>query len=282
MVTINPKHTNLVDLQALLQSAVAPRPIAFASTIDAEGNVNLSPFSFFNIFGTNPPTLIFSPNRRVRDGSTKHSFENVKETQEVVIHMVDFAMAEQMSLSSCEYPKGVNEFEKAGLMPLPSMRVKPPRIKEAKVAFECEVKQIIEMGSEGGAANLVICEVILMHVSEEILDKDGKIDPLNTDWIARSGGSMYVRANANSMFEIPKPNINLGVGVDQIPKKIRPHFTGNELGRLGNIQEIPDDTTQKAYLVNHTQNTDFIQLTKKNLAEGLINEAWCSLLAIQN
>ena len=280
MVTINPKHTNLVDLQALLQSAVAPRPIAFASTIDADGHVNLSPFSFFNIFGTNPPTLIFSPNRRVRDGSNKHTYENVTETREVVIHMVDFDLAEQMSLSSCEYPKGVNEFEKAGLTPIPSMQVKPPRIKEAKVAFECEVKQIIEMGSEGGAANLIICEVILMHVSESILDKDGKINPLNTDWIARSGGSMYVRANVDSMFEIPKPNVQLGVGVDQIPENLKIHFSGNELGRLGNIQEIPDETTQKEFQAKQAQNTDFIQLTKKHLASGQITEAWCSLLAI--
>ncbi len=280
MLTINPKHTNLTDFQAFLQSAVAPRPIAWASTVDSEGNVNLSPFSFFNVFGTNPPTLIFAPNRRARDGSNKHTFHNICEIKEVVIHMVDFELGEQMSLSSCEYEKGINEFIKAGLTSVPSFQVKPPRIYEAKVAFECTVNHVIEMGVGPGAANLIICEVLLMHVSESILDKNGKIDPLKTDWIARSGGDYYVRSNAESMFKIPKPNTTLGVGVDAIPNDLRKYFTPNELGRLGNISEIPSEKEILQLKNKYNSETDFIELAKQLLKESDLLNAWCAMLLI--
>ncbi len=280
MISIDPKKISLSDLQSYLQSAVAPRPIAFASTIDSQGNVNLSPFSFFNVFGTNPPTLIFAPNRRVRDASQKHTYLNIKETQEVVIHIVDFAMSEQMSLSSCEFAKDINEFIKVGLTQSPSIKVKPPRIAEAKAAFECVVKQVIEMGENGGAANLIICEVVLAHFSEDILNENGKIDPLKTDWIARSGGDWYVRANADSMFKIPKPNQNIGIGVEAIPLKYKSHFTGNELGRLGNITLLP---SEKEIEIFKNQNTDLefnINNVKKYLMLNDLTNAWLMLLNI--
>lgn len=274
------RNLPLPQAQALLQSAVAPRPIALASTVDADGNVNLSPFSFFNVFGTNPPTLIFAPNRRMRDATQKHTFENVSETEEVVIHMVDYAIVEQMSLSSCEYPKGTNEFEKAGFTPLPSIMVAPPRIKEAKIAFECITKQIITMGEQGGAANLVICEVVLMHIDESILNEQDQIEPRKTDWVARSGGSMYVRAHESAMFEIPKPTVNLGVGVDQVPLHLQRYFTGNELGRLGNIAQIPTQKEVASYKSSKGSDFDFVHNTKELLKQQDLKQAWLSLLSI--
>lgn len=281
MITIDPKDVSLPDLQGFLQSAVAPRPIAFASSVDKEGNVNLSPFSFFNVFGTNPPTLIFAPNRRVRDASQKHTYQNIKETQEVVIHIVDFAMAEQMSLTSCEFDKGVNEFVKAGFTETPSVKVKPPRVVEAKAAFECIVKQVIEMGLEGGAANLIICEVVLAHFSEDILDESGKIDPSKTDWIARSGGDWYVRANAASMFKIPKPNLHLGVGVDAVPVEFLHLFTGNELGRLGNISKIPSTEESQRFVENNPNLEYSLEKVKNYLEMNDLQNAWLVLLNIK-
>lgn len=225
----------------MLQGAVTPRPIAFASTVDKAGNVNLSPFSFFNMFSANPPILIFSPSRRVRDSSTKHTLENVLEVPEVVIHIVGFDRVEQMSLASTEYPKGVNEFEKSGLTPVKSDLVAPPRVKEAAVALECRVIEVKALGSEGGAGNLVICEVIVMYVSEAILDEKGAIDPYKLSPVARLGGSWYSKITPDSLFQIPKPLTNLGIGVDQIPEEIRnsPILTGNNLGRLGNVMRLP-------------------------------------------
>ena len=241
MKTIYPKDLSTVDLQNLLQGAVAPRPIAFVSTIDRAGNVNLSPFSFFNLFSANPPILIFSPSRRVRDNTTKHTLDNVVEVPEAVIHIVGFDRVEQMSLASTEYPKGVNEFEKAGLTAIPSSLVTPPRVNESAVAFECKVIEVKSLGTEGGAGNLVICEVIAMHVDEAILDEKGTIDPQKLSPVARLGGSWYSRITSDSLFQIPKPLTNLGIGVDQIPDDIRqsPILTGNNLGRLGNVMELP-------------------------------------------
>jgi flavin reductase (DIM6/NTAB) family NADH-FMN oxidoreductase RutF len=281
MLTINPQEVPVPILHHYLQGAVAPRPIAFASTIDKEGNINLSPFSFFNLFGTKPPTLIFSPNRRVRDATNKHTLENVQEVDEVVINMVDFAMVEQMSLASCEYPKGTNEFIKAGFTEVSSVLVKPPRVKESKAVFECKVKQIISLGEEGGAANLVICEVILAHFSEDILDEKGRIDQRKTDWVARMGGDWYARAFGEALFEIPKPSSQRGIGVDMIPEFIKsnPLFTGNDLGRLGNIEQLPDTAEIEAFKVNHNQE-NLLQLTKRFLTEGKIKDAWLALLAI--
>nr|WP_287938313.1 flavin reductase family protein [Algoriphagus sp.] len=241
MKTIYPKELKTQDLQAILQGAVAPRPIAFASTVDKAAKVNLSPFSFFNLFSANPPILIFSPSRRVRDNSTKHTLENVLEVPEVVIHIVGFELVEQMSLASTEYPKGVNEFEKAGLTAVSSELVTPPRVKEAPVAFECKVNEVKSLGEDGGAGNLVICEVVRIHLDERILDSKGVIDPVKLDPVARLGGNWYSKITSDSLFQIPKPLTTLGIGIDQIPDEIRNSLvlTGNNLARLANVEQLP-------------------------------------------
>lgn len=275
--------------------AIAPRPIAFASTVDKEGNVNLSPFSFFNAFGSNPPILIFSPARRVRDNTIKHTLENVQEVDEVVINIVNYKLVQQMSLASTEYGKGVNEFIKSGLTPVASERVKPPRVAEAPASFECKVKQILPMGTEGGAANLVICEVLLMHVKENILGKDGKIDPFKLDAIARMGGDWYSRAQGDALFTVPKPLRNQGMGVDQLPEEIRQShiLSGNDLGMLGNTEQLPSaEEIAEFARQNHIQellrqfqseeperNIEHQhQLAKAYLKEGDVDSAWKVLL----
>jgi flavin reductase (DIM6/NTAB) family NADH-FMN oxidoreductase RutF len=280
MLTINPKEVSVAVLHGYLQSSIAPRPIAFASTIDKDGNVNLSPFSFFNVFGTNPPTLIFSPNRRVRDGSQKHTLENVLEHDEVVINMVDFAMVEQMSLASCEYEKGINEFVKGGFTEAASVMVKPPRVLESKAAFECKVKQVIQMSEEGGSPNLVICEVVLAHFSEDILDENGKIDQTKTDWVARLGGDWYVRASGDALFEVAKPSIHKGVGVDAIPDFIKydSSFSRNDIGRLGNIENLPSKDEIDDFILQNP-NANFKEMAKDFLINGKIKEAWLALLS---
>lgn len=249
MKTIQPKDLSTPELQALLQGAVAPRPIAFVSSINGAGEVNLSPFSFFNLFSANPPILVFSPSRRVRDKSTKHTLENVLEVPEVVIHVVGHSLVEQMSLASTEYGKGVNEFVKAGLTEVSSNLVAPPRVKEAPLAFECRVNQVISLGEEGGAGNLVICEVLQIHLDERILDASGAIAPLKLDPVARLGGNWYTKITAESLFQIPKPLTTLGIGVDQIPEEIRfsPVLTGNNLGRLGNVEQLPSKEEVAAF-----------------------------------
>lgn len=241
MITIDPKEIKTGLFHAHMLSAVAPRPIAFASTVDKDGRPNLSPYSFFNAFGSKPPTLIFSPARRVRDNTIKHTLENVYETMEVVINVVNFAMVQQASLSSCEFPKGVSEFEKAGFTPIKSELVKPFRVKESPVQFECKVKQVIETGTEGGAGNLVICEILLMHINENVMDENGKIDPHKIDLVARCGYDWYCRASGSALFEVSKPNLKLGIGIDQIPAHIRNSdvLSGNDLGKLGNVESIP-------------------------------------------
>jgi len=241
MKTINPKDLATAELQALLQGAVTPRPIAFVSSINEAGAVNLSPFSFFNLFSANPPILVFSPSRKVRDNTTKHTLDNVLQVPEVVIHVVGHDLVEQMSLASTEYAKGVNEFVKAGLTEAPSSLVAPPRVKEAPVAFECKVLQVVPLGAQGGAGNLVICEVLQIHLDENILDASGAIAPLKLDPVARLGGNWYTRVTTDSLFQIPKPLMTLGIGVDQIPEEIRnsPVLSGNNLGRLGNVEQLP-------------------------------------------
>jgi flavin reductase (DIM6/NTAB) family NADH-FMN oxidoreductase RutF len=241
MKTINPKDLATSELHALLQGAVTPRPIAFVSSISGAGEVNLSPFSFFNLFSANPPILVFSPSRRVRDNTTKHTLDNVLEVPEVVIHVVGHDLVEQMSLASTEYPKGVNEFVKAGLTAVPSNQVAPPRVKEAPVAFECKVLQVLPLGDQGGAGNLVICEVIQIHLDEAILDFSGAIAPLKLDPVARLGGNWYTKVTPDSLFQIPKPLTTLGIGVDQIPEEIRTStvLSGNNLGRLANVERLP-------------------------------------------
>ncbi len=241
MLHIDPKSISTPELHSYLLASVAPRPICFASTVDAKGNVNLSPYSFFNVFSANPPILVFSPARRVTSNTVKHTLENVEETKEVVVNIVNYAMVQQMSLSSTEYPKGVNEFVKAGFTEEPSVIVKPPRVKEAPVQMECRVNDIIALGTEGGAGHLVICEVLKLHIDEAILDNEGKIDPLKIDAVARMGGNWYTRANAG-MFEVEKPLRTLGIGVDALPMEIRESriLTGNDLGRLGNVETLPE------------------------------------------
>ncbi len=280
MKTISPQTVSTAEFHSYLLSSVAPRPIAFASTVDQDGNVNLSPFSFFNVFGSNPPTLVFSPNKRVRDNSGKDTLDNVYAVDEVVINMVDYSMVEQVSLASCEYPKGVNEFIKAGFSAVPSEIVKPPRVGEAKVAFECKIRQIVSMGDQGGAANLVICEVVLAHVAEELLGENGRIDPTKTDWVARMGGDWYCRASGQAVFEVAKPNVHLGVGVDAIPDFIRkdPRFTGNDLGRLGNIAQLPEAPAVSAFLQEH-RGQDFPALAKELVGKNEVEKAWCAILA---
>ncbi len=239
--SINPQDISVPELHGHLMSAIAPRPIAFASTVDKNGNVNLSPFSFFNVFGANPPIVIFSPARNGRTNTTKHTFDNVKETEECVINIVNFPMVEQMSLSSTAYDKGVNEFLKAGFTELASDTVKAPRVKEAPVQLECIVQQIIETGDGGGAGNLVICKVVKMHINEKYLDENGKIDSIKMDLVARMGGSWYCHATPEAMFEIPKPLQTKGIGVDALPEAIRNSdvLSGNNLGRLGNMETKP-------------------------------------------
>lgn len=280
MLTINPKEVSVAVLHGYLQGSIAPRPIAFASTMDKDGNVNLSPFSFFNVFGTNPPTLIFSPNRRVRDGSQKHTLENVLEHDEVVINMVDFSMVEQMSLASCEYEKGINEFVKGGFTEAASVMVKPPRVLESKAAFECKVKQVIQMSEEGGSPNLVICEVVLAHFSEDILDENGKIDQTKTDWVARLGGDWYCRASGDALFEVAKPSIHKGIGVDAIPDFIKndSSFSGNDLGKLGNIEKLPSKVEIQDFTTQHP-NANFKEMGKDFLINGKIKEAWLALIS---
>lgn len=241
MLTFDPKEEAVGKVHGYLLGAIAPRPIAFASTVDKDGKVNLSPYSFFNCFGANPPTLIFSPARRVRDNTIKHTLENIREVPEVVINIANYPMVEQMSLASTEYGKGVNEFVKAGFEEAPSQRVKPPRIKNAPASFECVVKQVIETGQEGGAGNLVICEVVLAHIRENILDKNKRIDPHKLDAVSRMGGNWYCRSIPDSLFEVEKPLTTKGIGVDNIPQHIRYSnvLTGNNLGRLGNVETLP-------------------------------------------
>jgi len=241
MIKIDPANTPIPEVHQMMLGAIAPRPIAFASSIDKKGEINLSPFSFFNAFGVNPTTLIFSPSRRGRDNTTKHTFENLKEVPEVVINAVTYDIVQQANLASTEYPRGANEFVKAGLTPVPSERIKPFRVKESPVQFECKVRDIIETGTGGGAANLIICEILLMHVNEEVLDENGKIDPQKIDLVGRMGGNFYCRASGDAVFTVMKPLQKLGIGVDGLPEKIRlsKHLSGNDLGKLGNIEQLP-------------------------------------------
>jgi flavin reductase (DIM6/NTAB) family NADH-FMN oxidoreductase RutF len=230
------------DAQNYLQHAIAPRPICFASSIDANGRVNLSPFSFFNLFSSNPPIVIFSPARRVRDNTTKHTLENVLEVPEVAINIVDYGMVQQVSLSSCEYSKEVNEFVKAGFTEMKSTMIRPPLVKESKIKMECRVLEVKPLGSGGGAGNLVICEVLVMHIDDSILDENGKIDQQKIEHVARLGGDWYCKVDHQSLFKVAKPNTNLGIGIDQLPTSIRnsKFLTGNHLGQLANVQSVPD------------------------------------------
>jgi flavin reductase (DIM6/NTAB) family NADH-FMN oxidoreductase RutF len=289
---IVPGEIKTAALHAYLLGAIAPRPICFASTIDKDGNPNLSPFSFFNVFGSKPPTLIFSPARRVRDNTIKHTLENIYETKEVVINVVSYAMVQQMSLASCEYPKGVSEFTKSGFTPIASDMVKAFRVKESPAQLECKVTQVIETGQEGGAGNLIICEVLCMHINDDVLNADGKIDPHKIDLVARMGGDYYCRASGSAVFEVAKPNAELGIGIDALPETIRNSsiLTGNDLGLLGNSTSLPvvdtilydDQLTQ--ILRDNTGNqqalyTALHTYAKELLDAGNVHKAWQVLMA---
>ncbi len=280
--TINPTEISTAVLQSYLQGAVAPRPIAFASTIDKNGVVNLSPFSFFNLFSTKPPILIFSPARRVRDNTIKHSLENVLEIDEVVINVVNYELVQQASLASTEYEKGVDEFVKAGLTALPSQFVKPPRVAESPVSFECKVKQIISMGNEGGAGNLILCEILLMHIKEEILDEKGLISPNKIDLIARLGGDWYCRASGNALFEVAKPLTTKGIGIDLLPEEIKYSkvLTGNNLAQLANIEKLPTwESLQNIEILTDINYDSKFHYAKMVLDKGeSILKAWKILL----
>ncbi|PWA10202.1 flavin reductase family protein [Flavobacterium laiguense] len=289
MITIDPKSIDTVKLQGYLQSSVGPRPIAFASTIGENGVPNLSPFSFFNVFSANPPILIFSPARRVRDNTIKHTLINAEATREVVINVVNYDIVQQTSLASTEYANGVDEFLKSGLTPVPSDVVKPFRVKESPVQFECKVTQIIPLGTEGGAGNLILCEVVRMHISEAILNENGAIDQHKIDLVSRLGANWYSRSN-QGLFEVPKPLTTLGIGVDAIPDFVKnsPVFDGNDLGMLGNIEALP--TTEevsifvnqnfavKAVLSSDDQEKVHLE-AKRYLLDNDVLSSWKVLLA---
>jgi flavin reductase (DIM6/NTAB) family NADH-FMN oxidoreductase RutF len=291
MLTLNLNELSVMDAQSYLQHAVAPRPIAFASTIDEEGNVNLSPFSFFNLFSSNPPIVIFSPARRARDNSTKHTLQNVIAVPEVVINIVDYNMVQQMSLASCEYGKGINEFTKAGLTMQPATTVKVPMVKESKIKLECKVIEVKPLGQNAGAGNLVIAEVLHMHIDESILDENNKIDQTKINHVARLGGDWYTKVDTNNLFKVAKPNTQLGIGVDALPNAIKNStvLTGNHLGQLANVHELPEINPAfenevltkivQYYNLNPTEMEKEIHTLAANLLQqNKVDDAWQVLL----
>lgn len=279
------------EKQYYLQHVIAPRPICFASTIDTEGHVNLSPFSFFNLFSSNPPIVVFSPSRRVRDNTTKHSLQNVLEVPEVVINIVTYDLVQQTSLASCEYPKGVDEFVKAGFTKEAATLIRPPMVKEAKVKLECKVLEVKSLGEEGGAGQLVICEVMCMHIDDSLLNADQKIDQRKLDLVARLGGDWYCRVTPENLFEVAKPNTQLGIGIDALPTSIQNSkiLTGNHLGQLANVHQMP--VVNPSYEDEHLKNivqyfslnpTDMEKEVHRHAAklldQGKVAEAWQVLL----
>jgi len=297
MLSIDPKSLPIPKLHQYLLGAIGPRPIAFASTIDAEGNHNLAPFSFFNVFSANPPILIFSPARSGRSNTTKDTYNNVKNVPEVVINVVNYDIVHQMSLASSPYAPGTSEFVKAGFTPLASEKIKPMRVAESPVQFECKVNEVIELGTEGGAGNLIICEVVQIHINEAILDENGMIDQHKIDLVSRMGGNWYCRADEKSMFEIAKPITTCGIGYDQIPADIKSSsvLTGNDLGQLGGIEELPNETDVNEFkllelseiFVSLEDNPAELELAlhrkaKELLAENKLEEAWMTLLSFNN
>jgi flavin reductase (DIM6/NTAB) family NADH-FMN oxidoreductase RutF len=292
MLTLQLKDLSTVDVQNYLQHAIAPRPICFASTIDKDGNVNVSPFSFFNLFSSNPPVIVFSPSRRVRDNSTKHTLQNVLEVPEVVVNIVDYDMVQQTSLSSCDFPKGVNEFHKAGFTEQKSTLVSPPMVKESKIKMECKVIEVKSLGEGGGAGNLVICEVLCIHIDESILDEQKKIDQTKIHHVARLGGDWYCKVDESNLFKVPKPNVKIGIGIDALPEDIRRSniLSGNDLGRLANVHELPfvdpafnDDKLKQIiqyYAINPTEmDKELHRYAKELLNAGNTEAAWQVLLA---
>ncbi len=287
------KDIKTTEVQNFLNHAVAPRPICFASTIDRKGDINLSPFSFFNLFSTNPPIVIFSPARRVRNNTTKHTLQNILEVPEVAINIVSYDMVQQVNLSSCEYPKETDEFLKSGFTKEESILIKPPRVKESPVQMECKVLEVKHLGTEAGAGNLIICEVLMMHINENILGENGKIDQRKLDLVARLGNNWYARINTDNLFEVEKPNTALGIGIDNLPESIKNSkiLTGNHLGQLANVHEIPvidpsfEDEKLKNifqyYSLNPAEMEKELHLYSAELLdEGKVAEAWQILLAL--
>jgi flavin reductase (DIM6/NTAB) family NADH-FMN oxidoreductase RutF len=298
MPTFDPSELKVPQLHQYLLHAIAPRPIAFVSTVDAEGNPNLSPFSFFNIFSANPPVAIFSPARSGRTGATKNTFDNVKAVPECVINVVNYPLVQQASLSSTEYPKGVNEFTKAGLTEIAGVKVRVPRVKESPVQLECRVREVVELGQQGGAGNLVICEIILIHIHDEVLNPEtGMIDQHKIDLVGRLGSDWYVRASGDALFTVAKPLTTLGIGIDRLPEHIRNSkvLTGNHLGQLGNVEQLPDAETVRHYRESGAINEAFElyghnlqqldahlhHIAARLLDEGRVAEAWNVLLSDQ-
>ena len=297
MLSLNPKELPIPQLHGFLLGAVGPRPIAFASTIDEDGNANLAPFSFFNVFSANPPIMIFSPARSGRTNTTKDTYNNVKKIKEVVINVVNYDIVHQMSLASSPFNSSIDEFEKAGFTKLKSDTVKPFRVAESPVQFECKVNEVIELGNEGGAGNLVICEVTRIHINEAVLDENGKIDQHKIDLVSRMGGNWYCRADENSMFEIKKPITTVGIGFDNIPKDVlnSTTLTGNDLGQLGGIEELPNETDVNEHklielselFMDYEDNQPKLELELHLLAQRLLQEdkleeAWKTLLTFNN
>lgn len=297
MLNLDPKTLPIPKLHQYLLGAVGPRPIAFASTIDADGNSNLAPFSFFNVFSANPPIMIFSPARSGRTNETKDTYKNVKIIPEVVINVVNYEIVHQMSLASSPYAPGVSEFTKAGFTPVASDLIKPMRVAESPVQFECKVNQVIELGTGGGAGNLIICEVVKIHIHEEVLDENGMIDQHKIDLVSRMGGNWYCRADKNSMFEITKPITTCGIGFDHLPLDIKASkvLTGNDLGHLAGIEEIPNETDVNEYKLLELSDlfvsleNDPVKLeeslhqrAKELLTENKLEEAWLTLLSFNN
>ncbi len=297
MKTIIPSDLPVPQLHGLLLGSVGPRPIAFASTVDENGTPNLAPFSFFNVFSANPPMLVFSPARRGRNNTTKHTYENIKKTMECCINIVTYDIVQQTSLASTEYPEGVNEFVKAGLTPIDSTQIKSKRVKESPVQMECTVRQVIELGDQGGAGNLILAEVVAMHIDEAVLNAEGKIDQHKLGLVGRMGGNWYSKGFGDALFEVPKPLTSLGIGVDQIPEDIRLSkiLTGNDLGMLGNVEELPDETDVNDYRLVELSDLfveledepkkleeELHKLAHQKLAQGEVLEAWKTLLAFNN
>ncbi|MGB1452298.1 MAG: flavin reductase family protein [Crocinitomicaceae bacterium] len=297
MKSINPKEIEIPKLHRYLLGSIGPRPIAFASTIDSKGNINLAPFSFFNVFSANPPIMIFSPARSGRTNESKDTYNNVKEVPEVVINVVTHEMVHQMSLASSPYGSDVSEFEKAGFTSLASDMITPPRVKESPVQFECKVNEVIELGDQGGAGNLIICEVLRIHVKESLLDQNEMIDQHKIDLVSRMGGNWYCRADKNSMFEIQKPITTCGIGFDALPKDIRNSsiLSGNDLGQLAGIEQLPNETDVNEYKLLELSELflsleeDAVQLeieihkrAQDLLKRNLLEEAWLTLLSFNN
>ena len=280
---------NTKTFDDLLKHAISPRPICFASTIDKDGNVNLSPFSFFNLMGQNPPICVFSPLRKMRDGSTKHTLENIWEHPECVINIVNYSIVQQQSLASVEYPKGVNEFVKAGFTELASEIVKPPRVAESPIQLECKIREVISITDQPGAANLVIAEVVKLHIHEDLLDEENKVSPYDLDLVARMGGDFYCRVIPESIFEVEKPTRTVGLGIDQLPDDIKNsnYLTGNHLGQLGNVENLPTEEMIENFKSQLKDRLDIQkfksvevrhQVASKLLDQGDVNGAWYWLL----